>query len=199
MKDQTPTSGHGAPDAFVSKYGDKITGILAGFDRVRFRATLRLLFKPGVLETYLQACDVLIKHFKPFAEKITQRIRRAAWQAAETAGRPVHYLNSSQISKEELARKIARDDVGEDRRPHALPFTSTSGQPLVSWIRDATGGNRLNRRMNPGRSLPYWNICAPQFGHQASHDPRLPNIVARGGGRKPHKELLVSLLEAPAT
>ena len=110
VKNQTPTNGHGAPEAFVSKFGGQITGILAGFDRVRFRATLRLLFKPGVLETYLQACDVLIKHFKPFAERITQRIRHAAWQAAETAGRPVRYLNSSQISKEELARKIASDD-----------------------------------------------------------------------------------------
>lgn len=110
MKNQTPSSGHGVPDAFVTKFGSRITGILSGFDRVRFRATLRLLFKPGVLETYLQECNVLIKQFKPFAEKITQRIRHTAWQAAEAAGRPVRYLASSRQSKEDLARQIARDD-----------------------------------------------------------------------------------------
>jgi hypothetical protein len=87
-----------------------MTGILAGFDRVRFRATLRLLFQPAAMEVYLQACGVLIKHFKPFAEKITQRIRHAAWHAAEAAGRPVRYLSSPHISKEELARQIARED-----------------------------------------------------------------------------------------
>jgi hypothetical protein len=110
MKNQIPTCGHGVPEAFVSKFGGQMTGILAGFDRVRFRATLRLLFKPGALESYLQACGVLIKHFRPFAEKITQRIRHAAWHAAEAAGRPVHYLSSPRSSKEELARQIARED-----------------------------------------------------------------------------------------
>lgn len=94
----------------MDRFGAQTTGVLAGFDRVRFRATLRLLFKPGVLETYLSACNVLIKHFKPFAEAITQRIRKAAWHAAESAGRPVRYLASSQISKEETARQIARED-----------------------------------------------------------------------------------------
>jgi hypothetical protein len=110
MKNQSPTSGHGAPEAFVSKYGEQITGILCGFDRLRFRATLRLLFQPGALETYLQACGVLIKHFKPFAEKLTQRLRRVAWETAEALGRPVHYLTSPRQSKEELARQIARED-----------------------------------------------------------------------------------------
>lgn len=110
MKNQTPIYGHGVPEAFVSKFGTQITGILAGFDRVRFRATLRLLFKPGVMESYLQACDVLIKHFKPFAERITQRIRQTAWEAAEAQGRPVRYLSGPSQSKEALARQIARDD-----------------------------------------------------------------------------------------
>jgi hypothetical protein len=32
--------------------------------------TLRLLFQAAAMETYLQACGVLIKDFKGFAEKI---------------------------------------------------------------------------------------------------------------------------------
>jgi hypothetical protein len=110
IKNQTPTRIPGVPEVIISKFGGQITGILCRFDRVRFRATLRLLFKAAAMETYLQACGVLIKDFKGFAEKITQQIRAAAWEAAEVAGRPVRYLASPQQSKEELARKIARED-----------------------------------------------------------------------------------------
>jgi hypothetical protein len=69
-----------------------------------------MLFQASAMGEYLQACGVLMKNFKPFAEKITQRIRGAAWAAAEAAGRPVHYLGSARQSKEELARRIARED-----------------------------------------------------------------------------------------
>jgi hypothetical protein len=62
------------------------------------------------MEAYLQACGVLMKHIKPFAEKITQSIRGAAWAAAKAAGRPVHYLGSARQSKEEPARRIAREE-----------------------------------------------------------------------------------------
>jgi hypothetical protein len=69
-----------------------------------------LLFQAAAIETYLQACRVLIKDLKGFAEKTTQQIRAAARAAAEAAGRPVRHLASPQQSKEELARKIARED-----------------------------------------------------------------------------------------
>jgi hypothetical protein len=41
---------------------------------------------------------------------LTTRLKSAAYAAAEEAGRPFRYLPSSQISKEELARQIARQD-----------------------------------------------------------------------------------------
>jgi hypothetical protein len=63
------------------------------------------------MEAYLNACRVLIKDFGNFAEKITQRVKAAAYQAAELAGRPVIYLNSSQRSKEDVAREVARRDA----------------------------------------------------------------------------------------
>ncbi|MDR1279824.1 MAG: hypothetical protein LBK99_03250, partial [Opitutaceae bacterium] len=72
MKNQTLPIESDVPESFGSKFGRQITGILCGLDRVRFRATRRLLFQPSAMEAYLQACGVLMKHFKPFAEKITQ-------------------------------------------------------------------------------------------------------------------------------
>jgi hypothetical protein len=110
MKNQTSTPTHGVPDAFLSKFGQHLTGVLAGFDRLRFRATLRLLFVPAAMEAYLNACHVLIKNFKTFAEATTARIKAAAYASAHAAGRPALYLPSPSISKEDQARQIACAD-----------------------------------------------------------------------------------------
>ena len=110
MKNQTPTPTHGVPDSFLNNFGRHVTAILAGFDRLRFRATLRLLFVARGMEAYLNACHVLIKDFKAFAEATTARIKAAAYAAARAAGRPALYLPSPEISKEDKARQIARDD-----------------------------------------------------------------------------------------
>jgi hypothetical protein len=87
-----------------------MTGVLSGFDRLRLRGTLRHLFQPTVMEAYLNACRVLIKDFGTFAQGLTARIKAAAYTRAEEAGRPFRYLSSSQVSKEALARQIARQD-----------------------------------------------------------------------------------------
>jgi hypothetical protein len=122
-----PTSG--APASFLTKFGQQITGVLCGFDRLRFRATQRLLFQPRSMEAYLTVAGVLIKHFKAFAEGITQRVKAAAYQAAAAAGRPVKYLGSAQISKEELAPELAR----QDRIKEGLIAVFTAVEPCLSY------------------------------------------------------------------
>lgn len=110
MNSQTLPTVAGIPPAFLNRFRDSITGVLSGFDRLRLRGTLRHLFQPTVMEAYLNACRVLIKDFGTFAQNLTARVKAAAYAAAENAGRPFRYLSSSQISKEELARQIARAD-----------------------------------------------------------------------------------------
>lgn len=110
MKTNTPPSQDGAPQAFLTKFGQHFTAILCGFDRLRFRATQRLLFQPNSMEAYLATCKVLIKNFKSFAEGITQRVKAAAYQAAAKANRPVQYLGGGDSNKEQLARELARRD-----------------------------------------------------------------------------------------
>lgn len=94
----------------MAKFGSYVTAILSGFDRIRFRGVLRLLFIPREMDFYLTRCGVLIKDFKAFAEALTGRVKTAAYQAASAAGRPVQYISDSQLSKEELARQIAQRD-----------------------------------------------------------------------------------------
>jgi hypothetical protein len=73
---QTKTASHhdGIPRNFLNRFGEHVTGILSGLDRVRFRATLRPLFCPEGPEVYLNYCKVLIKNFKSFAQGPGSRI-----------------------------------------------------------------------------------------------------------------------------
>jgi hypothetical protein len=62
------------------------------------------------MEAYLQVKRILFKDFKDFAIDLTQRIKAAALQIAERAGRPFQYLPSCNTRKETLARQIIQDD-----------------------------------------------------------------------------------------
>jgi hypothetical protein len=107
---QIPSPGHGAPESFLTKFGQRITGVLSGFDRILFRGSLRLLFQPNSMESYLATCGVLIKDFSSFAEKITNRVKALAYETAAKQGRPVHYLGGSAVSKEDFARQLAQQE-----------------------------------------------------------------------------------------
>jgi hypothetical protein len=110
MQSQTASIPQGVPESFYSKFGHHVTAILSGFDRIRFRGTLRMLFEAPIMERYLGYCGVLIKDFKSFAESTTAKVKAAAYKAAAIAGRPVQYLHNPGVAKEELARELARRD-----------------------------------------------------------------------------------------
>jgi hypothetical protein len=106
MQNQTAPRPHGVPESFYSKFGQYVTAVLSGFDRIRFRATLRPLFCPEGPEVYLNHCKVLIKHFKGFAQGISDRIKKLAYESFQQMGRPQIYLPSSQLSKEALIQEL---------------------------------------------------------------------------------------------
>jgi len=110
MKNNPSLPQRNVPESFLNKFGSQVTAVLSGFDRLRLRGTLRMLFDPAVFDLYLGCCHVLLKHFGSFAEKLTQRVRSAAYESFERSGRPCQYLRSPEISKEDLAREIARRD-----------------------------------------------------------------------------------------
>src|SRR5204862_158415 len=99
---------------FIAKHRDKITGILSGFDRLVLRGTLRSISFPDGLWHYLHANDVLLKDFGSHVDRVSQRLKDASVCEAHEFGRPVRYLSSSQVSKEEIAREIqAKDGIRE--------------------------------------------------------------------------------------
>ena len=97
-------------EQFLSKHANAVTGTLSGFDRLVFRGTLRQLSYTAGLMSYLWAVQVLLKDFAGHAEALTRRLKQASEALAERAGRPLRYLASGGISKEPIAREIARTD-----------------------------------------------------------------------------------------
>jgi hypothetical protein len=99
---------------FIERHRDSVIGVLSGFDRVRFRGTLRWLCHADGLGRWLSTMKVLLKDFGSLTQRVTDGIRAAAEGLAAAAGRPIRYLASPAQSKEDYARAIAAaDDVRE--------------------------------------------------------------------------------------
>lgn len=93
---------------FIKKHQADITGTLSGFDRVRFRGTIRMLAYVEGMLGWLNDRRVLLKEFKDFSMNLTDTSKSSVANIAEAAGRPVRYLASSALSKEDLARELLR-------------------------------------------------------------------------------------------
>src|SRR5438874_8576768 len=96
--------------AVIAKHQGDITGVLSGFDRLVLRGTLRsIAYSQGVTQ-YLWNNQVLLKDVGSHVEQVSQRLKAASLAEANAVGRPVRYLASAEISKEDIARRIAADD-----------------------------------------------------------------------------------------
>jgi hypothetical protein len=101
-------------ERFMRRHGDRIAGILTGFDRLLFRGTLRWLCYVDGVDKFLAGQHVLYKDFGAYAARLSDRVKAHAQTVAMEAGRPFEYLASSQLSKEAHARTIAtRDGITE--------------------------------------------------------------------------------------
>jgi hypothetical protein len=101
-------------EAFVQQHAASVTGTLSGWDRLRFRGTLRMLANAAGMFRFLCYTGHLLKDFGSYALGLSRQVRTASLAAAESAGRPVEHLASPSVSKEGRAREIARrDGVGE--------------------------------------------------------------------------------------
>jgi hypothetical protein len=85
-------------------------GVLSGFDRIRFRGTIRWLATEVGMMRFLWVIQMKLKDFRAYAQTLTEQTRRTVEQLAQSAGRPVRYLNLPGVSKEDVARRIAEQD-----------------------------------------------------------------------------------------
>jgi hypothetical protein len=93
---------------FLQRFAGLVLGCLSGFDRLVFKGKLRQLYAPQGLHCYLSANHVLLKDFDSHVQAVTRQVVQASLATAERLGRPLVYLNSSQVSKEDEARRLAQ-------------------------------------------------------------------------------------------
>lgn len=96
-------------ERFLQKFAGIVLGVLCGFDRLVFKGKLRQLYSPNGMNCYCSANHVLRKNFKAHAKEVTTQVLESSLVAkAKELGR-YRYLNSSQLSKEGVAREIAAE------------------------------------------------------------------------------------------
>jgi hypothetical protein len=115
--------------AFLSRFAALVTGVLCGFDRLFFRASLRNLTRPFGLQNYLWANRIPFKEFAQHSAAVTDRLEAASLRQAQQLGREVRYLNTSEVRKDELARDIA----ARDRINSGLICVLRSVDPCMSF------------------------------------------------------------------
>jgi len=155
-----------AVKSFIQKYENDVMGSLSGFDRLVFRGTLRRLLYPGGMDYCLAFLGVLLKDFAQYVLQVTARLKEASLAAARGAGRPIQYLASSQVSKEDLARKIA----ARDHLAHGLICVLTCVEPCQTFeIHRHRESKRLQIRPHRSKCLHlYHYFLHPQFGFMSA-------------------------------
>lgn len=138
---------------FIQKHQTDVIGVLRGFDRLRLAGTFRALYHPPVMEKYIQKAGFLLKDFKQLMLQVTGQIKAATQQIAQRTGRPLAYVSSSQVRKEQLARQIAeRDGVTS-----GLIAILSCVEPCRTYT---VGGNRqtkmLEAQLGLGKCLHYY-------------------------------------------
>src|SRR6266853_327936 len=162
LEDKSPRGRGNAMNKFIEKLGKQVEGVLAGFDRLVFRGTLRRIVYDAGMKSYLWQNQVLLKDFGKHVERTSQQLKAASLTAAQQAGRPVRYLPSSQVSKEQIAREIA----AKDQVRQGTVCVLTSVEPCWSF---EVGPNRETKQLEltgkPRKCLflyHYW--MHPEFG-----------------------------------
>jgi len=139
--------------SFLQRHASEIKGVLSGFDRIRFRGSLRQLSYQNGMMKFLTYVSVLLKDFKDWAQSLTTQVRDSTNQLAESAGRPVRYLYSSQVRKENVALQIAE----KDQITEGLIAVLTCVEPCYTW----------HVRKDPQRKLlvlePFSGKCLHQY------------------------------------
>lgn len=152
-------------DQFSRKHQADVSGVLSGFDRIRFRGTQRWLANVRGMMAFLWKVQVKLKEFKAYSIQLTKDIRRHVETLASDAGRPVEYFNTPGLSKEDTARHIAkRDGITE-----GLIAVLESVDPCFSY---EVGPNRQTQQIELRRKLmkckhQYLYFIHPRlgFGH----------------------------------
>lgn len=150
---------------FMRMYAKNIRGAISGWDRLRFRGTIRWLANTAGINSYLSTRGILLKDFGKWAESITAQVRSQCAQQARDLDVPMIYLPSSSSDKEARARKIMEERKIETGPICMFSVVEPCSSPLLKGNK-AT--KKLELRMAPRKCVwiyQYWNDEQLGFGH----------------------------------
>jgi hypothetical protein len=173
-----------AVEQFVARHAPFVTFTLSGFDRLVFRGHLLPLMQDGGMFAFLARAGVRLLDFKDFVLKTSTRVKEAALVEAVRRDRPVRYLESSTISKEDLARKLLADHPLE--KP-GLVCAFKAVEPCMSFEYHRSPDPReRGLKLRPRKCLhlyQYW--MHPTFGFMNARIQTWFPFIARPIGPQP--------------
>jgi len=124
----------------VARNSSNVIGVLTGWDRLVFRGCIPMLSYLDAMLLFLRHWGILLKDYSEWALDLSDKMKRACLADAVRLNRPVIYLPSSGVRKDELARQILAEKPVAD----GLICVLTCLEPCRTFrIR----GNRQNHRL----------------------------------------------------
>ena len=97
-------------NTILEQYKDKINGTFSFFDRIIIKGHLFSLFSQSGRKYFLSQLNVLLKDFSSYANQVSNDQVAHVEALANSEKRPLIYLTSSKMPKEQTARKVLQDD-----------------------------------------------------------------------------------------
>lgn len=148
-------------DAFIQRHQEDVMGVLSGFDRLRFRGTLRSICYAGGLDLFLARVHVRYQDFKETASAWSEQLIEQARQVAQQANRPFEYVASSNEDKQARAQQIAQQEGLTEGLVCVLRCVESC--PTFAIRRDRQGGLRFRPEERRCLYLYYYYLDR-QFG-----------------------------------
>ena len=163
--DNTTPNKESVMKAFMDRYQTEVKGALSGWDRLAFRGTLRWLATPAGLSSFLSSQGILLKHFKHWAEAMTNRVRRGCEEVAQQLGIHTEYLRSCRTDKEAFARGIAEARGIQEGPICMLSVVEPTHSVTVQPNRATKRLEVVSRQRQCVRVYFYFNDPEVGFGH----------------------------------
>jgi hypothetical protein len=148
-------------DKFLQRFGSKVSGVLSGFDRLRFRGSNRALCHSNGVLAFLCWAKVLLKNFGSFAQERTDTLCNAIERQAKELETPTIYLASSGADKE----AVALAEAGKLDRKSGLIAVLGCVEPCRSVVVRKDKHGLLQPQLEDRKCLHYYHYYLdPKFG-----------------------------------
>jgi hypothetical protein len=148
--------------SIVARNSASVIGVLSGWDRLVFRGCISMLSYLDAMLLFLRHLGIFLKDYSEWALRLSTELKQACLAEAIRLDRPVKYLPSAGVRKDELARQILRDSPVSE----GLVCTFTCLEPCRTFrIRGNRQSQRLELRSEQSKCLhvyKYW--LDSQFG-----------------------------------